>query len=168
MEIRLRLEGETDAEFRSRVERAARIASVLVRAALDNVCVQAMIANSALQHAEDEMRVNPPLRVEYEQAIAIGDLGSCLSSTRNKHWGDGPFVMPLQRDDPVDSWRVLYIYRETSVYYRRFIQRQRMKRLLSRTHRKLVKAATRATKRQFLDSLTEQQVAIMRRTFGVD
>jgi len=129
MEIRLRLEGETDTAFKSRVERAARDAQLLVRAAFNNVCVRSMIAEPSLPDWEESIRANPPLRVEYEQAIAIGDLESCLSCTRSKHWGAGPWLMPLDRNDPVDPVRVLYVYRESSLQRRRFVQRQRMKQL---------------------------------------
>ena len=167
MEIRIRLDGETDDQFRDRVERMARIATVLVHAALESVSVQQMIADGTLPQTAQAVRENPSLRVEYDQAIAIGDLGSGLGSTRNKHWGAGPRIMPLKPDDPVDLWRVLYLYRENCVYHRRFVQRQRMKRLLSREHRKLVKMAKRETKRRFIESLTEEQTWVIRRKFRV-
>lgn len=168
MEVKLRLDGESDDEFRRRAERTAVIARVLVRAALDNLSVQRMIADPLLPDTEESIRKNPPVRLEYEQAIAIGDIGSCLSSTRSKNWGDGPWVMPLERDDPVDSRRVLYLYRENSLYNRRYLQRQELKRLLGRDHRSLVTKAKRATKRQFLALLTELESHTVRRKFRVD
>jgi hypothetical protein len=88
VELKLRFDGETDEQFRRRAERAAVIARVLVRAALENACVQDMIADTSLPYSEESVRKNPPLRVEYEQAVAIGDFGSCLSSTKGKNWGD--------------------------------------------------------------------------------
>jgi hypothetical protein len=97
VELKLRFDGETDQQFRRRAERAAVIARVLVRAALENACVQDMIADPSLPYTEKSVRKNPPLRVEYEQVVAIGDLGSCLSSTKGKNWGDGPWVMPLSQ-----------------------------------------------------------------------
>ena len=76
--------------------------------------------------------------------------------------------MPLEPGDPVDPWRVLYLYRENSVHHRRFLQRQRMKRLLGREHRKLVKQANRETKQDFLSTITQEQAWAIRRKFGVD
>jgi hypothetical protein len=127
-----------------------------------------MIADRSMPESEETIRANPPLRVEYEQAIAIGDLESCLSCTRSKNWGAGPWVMPLDRDDPVDPVRVLYVYRENSLQRRRFVQRQRMKQLLGRKYRKLVKLAMRNPKERFLELLTEEQATVIRRKFGVD
>jgi len=92
--------------------------------------MQDCIADPALPYTVESVRRSPTVRVEYEQAIAIGDLGSCLSATKSKHWGDGPYVLPLEANDPVDPFRILYVYRENSVYNRRFQQRQRLKELL--------------------------------------
>jgi hypothetical protein len=168
MHVELRFEGETDEEFRRRAERTAVIARVLVEAALCNTSVQQMIGDPTLPDTEESIRKNPPVRVEYEQAIAIGDIGSCLSSTRSKNWGEGPWVMPLERDDPVDARRVLYLYRANSLYNRRFLQRQELKRILGRHHRSLVTRAMRATKREFLAVLTEAESHAVRRKLRVD
>jgi len=78
----LRLAGESDDEFRSRAERVGRIGRVLVEACLANRCVQEFIADPAWpEWNRDSVRASPTVRVEYEQAIALGDLGSCLSAT---------------------------------------------------------------------------------------
>jgi len=117
----LRLAGESDDEFRSRAERTGRIAKLLVEASLANRCVRDYIADPALpEWTLENVRVCPTVRVEYAQAIAIGDLGSCLSATESKHWGDGPWVMPLEPDDEFHPHRVTYLYRATSLYNRRF------------------------------------------------
>lgn len=165
--MRLRFEGESDEEFRQRVERTAAIAKVLIQAALENVHVRQIIADPSLPQTEDGIRRNPPVRVEFEQAVAIGDIGSSLSSTKRKKWGNGPWVMPLTREDPVDPWRVLYVYRESSVYNRRFLQRQEMKRILGRNYRSLVTKAKRATKQEFLAAVTEEQSQAVRRKLRV-
>jgi hypothetical protein len=52
-------------------------------------------------------------------------------------------ILPLEPDDPVDARRVLYLYKENSVYNRRFMQRQKMKRLLGREHRSLSEDAVK-------------------------
>lgn len=152
----LRMLGESDAEFRVRAERAGRIARILVEAALANGCVRQLIADCTLGISEQSVRTYPPVRVEYEQAVAIGDLGTCLRATQSKHWGAGPHVLPLQPDDPVDPGRILYLFRENSIYNRRFEQRRRLKELLGREHRHLVRDAMQArwTKDLFLAELS--------------
>jgi hypothetical protein len=66
-------------------------------------------------------------------------------------------------DDPVDPRRILYLYRRNSVYNRRFLQRQQMKRILGRRHRPLVTKAKRTAQRDFIAALTEAQVQAIRR-----
>ncbi len=166
--IELRFEGESDEQFRWRAERAAVIAKVLVQAALENVCMRQMIVDPSLPYTEDSVRRNPPVRVEYEQAIVIADLGSCLSSAKGKNWGVGPWVMPLQPDDPVDPQRVLYLYRENSVYNRRFLQRREMKRVLGRGYRSLVTRAKRATKQEFLAAVTLAEAEVVRHKLRIE
>ncbi len=76
---------ESDQDFRRRAERTARYARILVDAALANRFVRQFIGDPSLPHTEESERCNPTVRVEYEQAIAIGGLGECLQSTRSKH-----------------------------------------------------------------------------------
>jgi len=138
----LRLAGETDQQFRQRAERAGRVARVLVDACLSNHCVQDYIADESCPwFTEAHCRASPTVRIEYEQAIAIGGIGETLAATKSKHWGDGPFVMPLARDDWFYAERITYLYRENSLYNRRFEQRRRLKELLGRRHRHLVEKA---------------------------
>ena len=165
----LRFPGESDDEFRTRAERAGRIAKLLVEACLANQCTRDYIADPALPHyTEAAVRVSPIVRVEYEQAIALGDLGSCLSATTSKHWGSGPWVMPLEPDDTFFANRVTYVYRENSLYNRRFEQRRRLKELLGRQHRPLVETAKRQTKTIFLRFLTEAETDAIRRILHVE
>ncbi|MFV0443011.1 MAG: hypothetical protein ACK5Q5_05535, partial [Planctomycetaceae bacterium] len=125
----LRFDGETDAEFCDRVRSRAEIARVLVEACLANLCVQASIADPGSLLTEAAVRTFPVVRIEYEQAIAIGEIGATLAATRSKHWGAGPQVLPLQPDDRFFERHITYIYRENSLYNRRYLQRQRMKQL---------------------------------------
>jgi hypothetical protein len=164
----LRFDGESDDEFRMRAARAGRIAKVLVEACLANRWVQEFMADPAMpEWTADNVRTSPTVRVEYEQAIAIGDLGSCLSATKSKHWGAGPWVMPLEPDDEFFPYRVTYLYRPDSLYNRRFEQRQRPKELLGRRWRPLVEAAKRRTKTVFIEGLTKGEAEAIRRVLSV-
>lgn len=164
----LRFEGESDDQFRARAERALRVAKVLVNACLANRCMLRYIADPSLPYTEESVRVSPTVRVEYDQAIAIGDLGSCLSATASKRWGDGPWVMPLEPDDEFFPDRVTYIYRTNSLYNRRFEQRRRLKELLGKRLRPLVETAKRRTKTLFLDLLTREEGDAIRRILKVE
>lgn len=166
----LRLEGESDGAFRERAKRTAEFAKTLVDAALANHCIQGFIANAQLPYTVEGERRSPTVRVEYDEAFAIGGIGECLQATRNKSWGDGPYVHPLRPDDPVDPVRILYIFKPNSIYNRRFEQRKRMKELLGRRHRSLVEKAKyhRHTKKMFLESLTADQANAIRRLFNVE
>ena len=166
----LRFPGESDEDFRSRAERAARYARVFVDAALANRFVRQFIADPKMPHTAESERSNPTVRIEYEQAVAIGGIGECLRSTRSKSWGDGPQVMPLGPDDPVDPYRIVYVYKEGSVYNRRFEQRRRMKELMGKRYRLLVTAAKykRKTKAMFISELRDDQVRAIRRAIGID
>lgn len=82
----LRLDGETDDAFRVRAERAGAYAKLLVDCCLANRCVQSYITDSTLPSwAEESCRRSPTVRIEYEQAIAIGGVGETLQATRSKH-----------------------------------------------------------------------------------
>ena len=166
----LRLPDESDNAFRERAERTAKYAKHLVDAALANHCIQSFIVDPQLPYSEEDQRRNPTVRVEYEEAFAIGGIGECLQATRSKHWGDGPYIHPLRPDDPVDPVRILYVFKPSSVYNRRFEQRKRMKELLGRHHRSLVQKAKyhRHTKKMFLESLTTEQANAIRRVFHVE
>ena len=164
----LRFPGESDEAFQARADRIGRIARILVDASLANRCVQDFMADPAFPYTIESVRRSPTVRVEFGQAIAIGDLGSCLSATKSKHWGDGPCVLPLEPDDPVDPFRILYVYRENSVYNRRFRQRQRLKELLGKRYRPLVERAKSRTKTLFLEHLTRDEADAIRRILDLD
>jgi hypothetical protein len=161
----LRFDDELEDEFRTRGERARRI---LVEACLANHCVQEYIADPALpEWTWASVRVGPTVRVEYEQAIAIGDLGSCLSATTSKCWGDGAWVLPLEPDDVFFLDRVTHLYREHSVYNRRFEQRRRLKELLGRHWRPLVEMAKRRTKSVFIHEITKEEPEAIHRILSL-
>ncbi len=166
----LRFDGETDAAFRRRAERAATVAKLLIKGCLENECMQRYIADPALpMHTAEAARRSPTVRVEYEQAIAIGGIGETLAATKSKHWGEGPFILPLDPQDEFFADRITYVYRANSLYNRRFEQRKRLKELLGRRYRPLVEAAKykRHTKKMFLESLTADQANAIRRILGV-
>jgi hypothetical protein len=105
----LRLHGESDDAFLARAERAGRIARLLIDACLANHAVREMIADPSTPYTEDSLHRFPIVRVEFEQAFAVGGIGECLDATKNKDWGDSPWVMALEPDDPVagsDSLRL--------------------------------------------------------------
>jgi hypothetical protein len=166
--LSLRFPDESEGDFRRRAERALWVAKLLVDACLKNRCMQQYIADPALPYTAESVRVSPTVRVEFEQAIAIGDLGSCLSATASKRWGDGPWLMPLQSDDEFFPDRVTYIYRPNSLYNRRFEQRRRLKELLGKRLRPLVETAKRRTKTLFIDHLAAEEARAIRRILGVD
>jgi hypothetical protein len=116
----------------------------------------------------EDFQKHPIIRVEYEQAIAIGGIGETLRATKSKHWGDGPFITPLQPDDWFYPNRITYIYRENSLFKRRFEQRKRMKELLGKKHRPLVETAKRSTKKIFLKFLTDEQSKAIQRILDIE
>ena len=160
----MRFDGESDDDFRVRAEQAGKIATVLVAACLKNECMRAYLDDPTTLHTVESIRRSPTVRVEFEQAIAIGGIGECIAATRTKNWGAGPHVMPLEPDDWFFPDRITYLFRANSLYNRRFHQRRRMKKLLG-AHRTLVGEAKWATKELFLKSLTKEQAALIWRVF---
>lgn len=73
----LRLPNESDDAFAARARRAAEYARVLVDAALANHDIQWLIASPEFPlYTEEGERRCPTVRIEYEQAMAIGDSSS--------------------------------------------------------------------------------------------
>ena len=160
----LRFPNESDDAFLARASHIGIIAKCLVEACFKNHLVERLLAEGRL--AEESIRKNPTVRVEFEQAIAIGGVGETLNATRNKHWGDGPWIMPLEPDDEFFTDRITYLYRPNSVYNRRFEQRNRLKQLLGKNHRKLVSDAKYFTKEIFLKRLTKRQTQAIQQILG--
>jgi hypothetical protein len=163
----LRLAGESDQEFASRAKRNCLIAKTLIVACLQNALIKQLLAESRL--TEVNVRASPTVRVEYEQAVAIGGIGETLAVTKGKSWGDGPWIMPLEPDDEFCPDRITYLYRANSLYNRRFEQRKRLKELLGR-HRSLVGKAqyNYHTKAIFLNGLTTIQANAIRRILHIE
>lgn len=161
----MRLQDESDEAFRERAIRAGDYARILVTACFQNKRVQELLAQN--QVSKRSLHACPIVRVEFEQAIAIGGIGETLDATKSKHWGDGPWIMPLEPDDDFFPERITYLYRENSLYNRRFAQRIRMKELLGK-YRKLVGTAKYWTKEVFLKHLTSDQATAIRRCFGIE
>lgn len=162
----LRLPSEDDDAFRERAKRAGAIATILVQACFENRLIQQLLRDGFV--TGDSVRRSPTVRVEFEQAIAIGGIGETLAVTKGKFWGDGPWIIPLEPDDEFIPERITYQYRKNSLYNRRFEQRQRLKELLGKTHRKLVVEAKYFTKELFLSRLTAQQAAAIRRILDIE
>ena len=156
----LRLPEETDPQFRQRADRAAHYARLLVNAALSNHDVRALIADPAVpSFTEAAQRSSPTVRIEYAEAYAIAGIGEGLYATRNKHWGESPYIHPLSPDDPVNPMYILYVHKDGSRYNRRYEQRRRLKELLGRRYRSLVgRAVYRGhTQAIFLANLTDNE-----------
>lgn len=152
-------------------ERMARIARVLVDAALANHNIQDYLADPRPPRlwTIDGVRRNPTCRVEWDDAVVIGGIGDSLAAARHKNWGSFIGVLPLQPDDPVHWCRILYLYKPTSPYNRRVEQRKALKRILGRKHRKLVTQAMSCTKREFLTHwLTEEGADVIKRRLNLD
>lgn len=137
--------------------RFARIANVLIDAALANRDIQSYLADPRPPKlwTIDGVRRNPTCRVEWEHAVVIGGIGESLAAARHKSWGEFIGVLPLAPSDPVHWCRLLYLYKASSPYNRRVEQRHALKRILGRQHRPLVTLASRSTKRDFLAALSE-------------
>jgi len=83
--------------------RLARIANVLINAALANKDIQNYLGDANLGRGWtiDGLRRNPPCRVVWEHSTVIGGVGESLSAARHKNWGQFVGVLPLRPDDPV-------------------------------------------------------------------
>lgn len=152
-------EGET-------LARAVVFARACYLAARANKYVAAYLELKATGWSEREVFTNPPIRLVFEEASAIGGLGECIDATKFKSWGNVVGIEPVPVDLEVLPENVGYLYHETSRYNRRFNQRRRMKKLL-RKDGKLVKDAMGETKKRFLEKLTEQEQAVISRRFGI-
>lgn len=161
----MRLPNESDKAFHERAERTAEIGRILVDACFQNKQVQEQLAEGTL--TERALKACPIVRVDFEQAYAIGHPGETLHATRNKHWGDGPYILPLEPEDRFLKGFITYFYKENSLYNRRFNQRIRMKELLG-SNRKVVGTAKYWTKEMFLKHLTTDQANAIRRCIGVE
>lgn len=149
----------TEPLTREHAERIARIAHVLIDAALKNKDVQYdmrdLMLPDGIRPTRASITANPPIRLEWQYATVIAQIGDAFAASRGKRWGDLIGVMPVEPDDPVDPRRVLYIYNAESPYNRRVEQRKWLKHRLGKGWRRLVQKAMRQTKRDFLRLLED-------------
>ena len=108
-----------------------------IKAALANRDIQLHLSDPELSRVwtVDGATRHPTVRVEFEQATVIGDLGESLAAANHKHFGRLLRIEPLRPDDPVHPTRVLFIYKATDRDNRRFEQRRVLKRLLGKEPR---------------------------------
>jgi len=150
--------------------RLARVANVLIDAALANRDIQVHLADPRppCLWTIEGVRRNPTCRVEWDHAVVIGGIGESIAAGRHKSWGSFIGVLPLEPEDPVHWCRILFLYKASSPYNRRVEQRHALKRILGRKNRPLVTQAARSTKRDFLAALTEAGAYVIKRRLHVD
>ena len=133
------------------LERAERFACKMAAAAWENVCIAADIDEGKTTMAKEWF--NPTIRLRFEEASCIGDLGASLYATKSKSWGRLVGIEPLPPGIIFDTRRVAYLYHENSRYNKRFNQRKYLKKRLGKGFRKLVRSAMGDTKRDFVASI---------------
>jgi hypothetical protein len=142
----------------------------LAIAALANLDIQSYMADPKLGliWTEESIRRTPTCRNEWEHVTVIATAGEAKASAKHKSWGGFLGTLPLTQEDPVHWCRILYLYKARSPYNRRVEQRHTLKRILGRQHRPLVTQAARSTKRDFLASLSEPGVTIIKRRLNLE
>src|SRR5579875_2978560 len=139
----------------------------LAAAALANEAVRGLLAGFPHIYSEASLRLSPIVRAEFEHATVIGHPGEALAIGLGKHWGGFRGFRPLRPDDPVDPFYTLFIFKDSSPYNRRVLQRRSMKRHLPRDLRRWVNEAYRSTRRDFLAKLPEDVAAAIRRALSL-
>lgn len=142
----------------------------LATAALANLDINSYLADPKLGQVwtEEAIRRTPTCRNEWEHVTVVATTGEARSAAKHKNWGEFLGVFPLAPDDPVHPYRILYVYKATSPYNRRVEQRKALKRILGKKHRPLVTKASRSTKRDFLRTLTADNVRAIKLRLGLD
>jgi hypothetical protein len=139
-----------------------------VEACLANEAVSSYLANGLTGWSETSLRSSPIIRVEFGHAFVLGRLGESLSAARSKSWGDFISIQPLDPRDPIDPVRVVYAFKETAPYQRRFVQRTRLRRMLGKEYAPLVLKALRSGKKEFVGGLSEDERARVRARTGLE
>lgn len=137
------------------------VARALVAGALGNHQVREHLADYPRIWSEERQTRNPTVRVEFEHTIVIGGIGEGLAAGRNKNWGPVIGVFPLEPDDPVDSHRLLYLFKNSSPYQAQFDQRKYMRERMGKGFSKLVNRAMGATLDAFTKRLTAAEVVVI-------
>ena len=104
--------------------------------------------------------------VEYEHTLVISGIGEGLSIGKGKNWGLIVGVFPLEPADPVHPSRVLYLFKDSNPYQRRFDQRRYMRERLRAG--RLVTRALRSRLGAFVPMLTAADVALIKDRLGLD
>jgi hypothetical protein len=140
----------------------------LAAAALANEAIKGLLADYPGMYSEAGLRQSPIVRAEFEHATVIGHAGEGLAIGLRKNWGAFLGFRPLGTCDPVDAFYVLYLFKDSSPYNRRVLQRRAMKRRLRKDLRRWVNEAYRSTRRDFLAKLPEDARAAIRKALSLD
>lgn len=133
---------------RGAIERAIAFARKCIAAAFANIDVQRAIERKVT--TATEIYQHTPIALEFEHAVSIADIGTCVSCSGTKaSFGQCIGISPLDAEMPCDHERVLYLYRCSSPYNRRIEQRLYLKGKL-KSNRKLVALAMRKSKTEFV------------------
>ena len=135
----------------------------LAEAALANEAVRGLIAAHPGIYTEAGFRRGPIVR-----ATVIGHPGEAAAIGLRKNWGGFRGFRPLRPQDPVDPRYVMYIFRDTSPYNRRVLQRKALKRRLTRPLRRWANEAYRSPRREFLARPPADAAAAIRQALGLD
>ena len=148
--------------------RATAVRPELAEAALANEAVRDLIARHPGLYTEAGIRNSPIVRAEFEHATVIGHPGESVAIGLGKNWGGFRGFRSLRPEDPVDPFFVLYVFKSSSPYNRRVLQRKSLKRRLPKAYRRWVNEAYRSSRRDFLARLPEDAVAAIRRSLSLD
>ena len=114
------------------------------------------------------IRQDPPLRVEFAHVTVLGTFAEAWAASQHKTtWGAFLGVAPLRPDDPLHPTRIMYLYKPSSPSRQGYERRQGLKRVLGRKARKLVTAAMRRTKTEFLQRLRPEDAQQIRLRLGL-
>lgn len=111
---------------------------------------------------------DPPRRVEFEHVTVLGTLQEGRAASQQKTtWGSFLGVAPLRPDDPLHPTRIMYLYKASSANRESYERRQGLKRALGREARRLVRAAVRLTKIEFLRRVRPEDARQIRLRLGI-
>ncbi len=110
---------------------------------------------------EESIARRPPLRVEFEHAVAFATLSEGISLRRSKSgWGAFLAIAPLRPDNRLHPTRTVYQLKASSKMRQRWETRDTYKRILGK-HRGLVNDAVSQSKKEFLQGLNAFQKGII-------
>jgi hypothetical protein len=107
------------------------------------------------------------VRVEFSHAFILGRVGESFAAARYKAWGEFISIHPLDARDPIDPVRIVFAFKTSAPYQRRFEQRTRLRQMLGKDYAPLVLKALRSTKGEFLERLTKDEAARLRARTGL-